>query len=171
MNIINLLLIFFFAYIFVFFILTRIIFPTLRPWKYPIPQKIPLDMQEVIMELKRHSKKKIDFLILAHQYLTKRYHGGRILSIIRLDLVMMTDIEKIWRRHGYTPCNTLNYLLRIFLIKSGYFKEEGIIVKHTFFNFNIHQYLKIKADKNWINVDPAGKAMGVEFGDYASLFR
>ena len=71
---------------------------------------------------------------------------------------------------GYMPCPQTNYLLRIFLVKSGWFKDEDIKRKHIFVNFVPHQYLKVKIGDRWIDVDVGEKQRGLPLGRHLKYF-
>lgn len=160
-----------FSYFFIVFILIRLIVPFLGFKKHELPKEIPFEMESVIIELKKVSKDKNDFLRKAYDFLIKKYHGARLQTIVRLDLLFLTDLEKIWGRPGYIPCSTHNHLLRIFLVKSGFFNDAEIRLKHKFVNFNIHQHLQVKVDDDWMNVDPAGDYFGMRFGEITPMFK
>lgn len=158
------------AYLTVIFFLSRLFVPLLRKSNCKIHDKLPKDMQKTIYKIKKKSKGKYEFLKNSYDYLIRKYHGGRLITLVRVDLLFLTDIETIWKRKGYIPCTQHNYLLRIFLINSGFFDEKDIMRKHTFVNFNIHQYLKVNINGKWINVDPAGDHFGIKFGGYTKGF-
>ena len=49
------------------------------------------------------------------------------------------------------------------------FSENDIKLKITVVNFNIHQYVRIKVDNKWVDVDMWGEKFGVPFGKHAFL--
>jgi len=66
----------------------------------------------------------------------------------------------------------MNYLLRVLLIKSGWFTDDDIELKITLiWGVSIHQYVKIKINEDkFINVDIWGANNNIEFGDHAHWF-
>lgn len=139
--------------------------------KAKIPLKLPKDMQLLVSKLKK-SKNKEDCLKKAYSFLSKKYTGSRLKTYIRFFALFSSDIGKMWGKSGYLQCNKINYLLRILLVKSGFFKDEDIKLKWTLvWYLSPHQYLNIRLDKNKsVNVDIWGKAYGIRFGDYAHGF-
>jgi hypothetical protein len=59
----------------------------------------------------------------------------------------------------------------ITLAKSKYFKPEDITFHCNFFNFFIHQYLKVRVANNLIFADPAGASIrGELLGGHINFF-
>jgi hypothetical protein len=145
----------------------RLIVPHLGFTEKPVPDKIPEDLEKVIEKLNKESKTNREFLTKAYGHITDRFHGARLKTITKW-WYSFRDVFSY--NSGYVPCNLHNYLLRIMLIKSKRFSEKDIKIKTVFFNFFIHQYLQVKVDSKWINVDPNSKYWGVPFGKRAILF-
>ncbi len=158
------------SYIFLFFFISRILIPYLGFKKSGLPDKIPQEMQKEINRLKKRAKSKREFLLLAYGYLGKRFHGGRFRTFTHFGL-MFKPIGELWSRKGFVHCTAHNHFLRIFLVKSGFFREEEIRLRHTFINFNIHQYVQVYLDGRWTDVDLSGISFNVPFGKHAWLFR
>ena len=139
--------------------------------KAKIPDKLPKEMGDLIKELKK-SKTKKDCMKKAYLFLSKKYRGYRIYTYLRFFDLFVSDINNIWAKNGFLHCNTLNYLMRILLIKSELFDEEDIKLKWTLvWYISPHQYLNIKIGQNeFINIDLWGNAYGINFGDYAHGF-
>lgn len=140
-------------------------------WKSKIPERLPKDMQAVVDRLKK-SKGKKDCLRRAYEILSKKYKGCKFYTYRRFFDLFVTDLKKIWEKSGCLHCTHLNYLLRVMLVKSGFFKDEDIQLRLTLVYYvSVHQYLKIKIGKNdYVNVDLWGNTNGVKFGDYAHGF-
>tara|TARA_Y100000310_G_scaffold148238_1_gene147486 strand:- start:727 stop:1170 length:444 start_codon:yes stop_codon:yes gene_type:complete len=139
--------------------------------KLRIPKKLPKGMQKAVEKL-RKSKNKEDCLRKAYNILTKKYRGYHFRTYIRFFELFITDANKLWNKSGFLHCTNMNYLMRILLVKSGFFKENDITPKLTLIWYkSIHQYLNIKINRNKsINVDPWGKVYGIKFGDFAHGF-
>jgi hypothetical protein len=139
--------------------------------KAKIPLNLPEDMNKVILKLKK-SKNKRECLQNAYSILTRKYIGNRIKTYTCIFDLFYSNLYKIWSKSGFLHCNKINYLLRILLIKSGFFKESDIELKWTLLWYiSPHQYLRIKIDDSHkINVDVWGKAYKIKFGDYAHGF-
>ena len=136
-----------------------------------IPEKLPEDMQGVVKELKK-SKNLEDCLKKAYDTLSEKYRGYRIKTYTRIYELFSKDVNKLWNKKGFMHCTNINYLMRILLVKSGFFKDKDIEQKWTFiWFFSPHQYLRVKLDKNkFVNVDVWAKPYGIKFGDYAHGF-
>ena len=139
--------------------------------KGKIPESLPEGMTVVISDLKNLTNKE-ECLKQAYDILSEKYRGYRIETYLKLFNLFESNLNKIWNRSGFLHCNTLNYLLRILLIKSGFFSEEDIKLKWTLvYYISPHQYLRIKTDKGeWVNIDLWGKTYGIKFGNYAHGF-
>jgi len=78
-----------------------------------------------------------------------------------------TDVDFLWNLKGHMHCQSLNYLIRILLIKSGKFKDSDITFKLTnTYYLTIHQYMIVEVGKKNIFVDPWYYRYGLEFGDH-----
>ncbi|MFH1522285.1 MAG: hypothetical protein ABIE43_00520 [Patescibacteria group bacterium] len=157
------------VYILLVFILARFFIPHLSFRKKPIPDKIPDSMEKVIRTLKIESKNKEDFLNKAYNYLGGKYRSERFNTFFKFNY-LFKSLDEAWEKKGYMPCTQSNNLLRIFLIKSGFFKEREIKIKNVFANFILHQYLKINLNDRWINVDVGEKQRGLKIGEHLKYF-
>jgi len=130
------------------------------------------DKMQVIVENLKKSKNKEDCLRQAYNILVKKYRGRRFLAFLNFPKLFDKELDRIWSQDGYIYCTTLNYLLHILLIKSGWFNEDDIKLKLTIFWYiSIHQYLEIRMrEGKIINIDLWGKFYGIEFGDYTHGF-
>lgn len=136
--------------------------------KAKIPKSLPKDMQDAVNEIKGSQSKK-DCLRKAYDVLSEKYAGCHICT--RFFDLFVTDLDKLWNKDGAAHCTTLDYLLRVLLVKSGFFKDENIELKLILIYIFPHQYLKIKlSEDKFINVDPWGAKHKIKFGDYASTF-
>jgi len=137
-------------------------------WKSKIPDKLPDSMQEVVNHLKK-SKDKKDCLRMAYDALAKKHVGCKIYQ--RFFDLFTSDVSYLWyvkQQH----CTGVNYLLRVLLVKSKFFKDEDITLNIApLWCFPIHQYLSVRvSDDKTINVDPWSARLGTKFGDYAHGF-
>ena len=76
------------------------------------------------------------------------------------------DLNKIIHTKGYMHCTTMNYLLRVMLVKSGLFDDKDIQIKLTnSWYIAPHQYLEIRiSDKKKIFLDPWNYQFGINYG-------
>ncbi|MBW2991376.1 hypothetical protein KY348_06780 [Candidatus Woesearchaeota archaeon] len=133
-----------------------------------IPGKLPKDMQIIVNKLKK-SRNKEDCLRKAYDILSKKNRGHRLKTYTCLPELFVCNVNKLWKKKGFMHCTNINYLLRILLVKSGFFKEKDIKSKWTLvWYFSPHQYLKIRLNKNkFVYVDIWAKPYGIKFGEYA----
>jgi|SRR5581483_6559750 len=137
----------------------------------PIPQNLPAALEAAIVQLKE-SKDQTDCLQKAYQLLTTKYHGRRVKTYLRIFDLFFADINELWERNGFLHCTNMNYLLRVLLVKSGFFKDEDITARWTLIWYmSPHQYLVVRlaTGKN-ISVDMWSKSYGIALGNYAHGF-
>ncbi|MFH0856381.1 MAG: hypothetical protein V1860_00590 [bacterium] len=137
--------------------------------KSPLPDQLPDEILEKINELKNISVSPDDFLKRAYEFLGDKYRSERFNTILKFNY-LFKPLQEIWDMHGYIPCTQSSFLMRIFLIRSGFFKEEDIKIKHTFVNFCIHQYLQAHVGDKWIDIDVGEKQKGMEIGKHLKNF-
>jgi hypothetical protein len=159
------------VYLLIVFVFIRLFVPFMGYRKFPLPQNVPVDMVSAIQSLESRSTSAEEYLKNAYDLVTSHWHASRLGTIFYAPKAFRTNLENIWRRPGFAHCNTQNYLLFVLLIGSKFFKEEDIKPQHIFFNFFIHQYLKVRVGDKHINVDPAGASIrGKPFGTHLHLF-
>ncbi len=141
-------------------------------YKVPLPDELPVDLKETINKLKQQANDKEHYLHLVYDFLTHRYRGYRFHTYIRFWDLFVHDISKIWHRQGFLHCTTMNYLLRIFLVKSGLFSEDDIKLKYSLIWYiSPHQYCSVRVEKDRdIEIDIWNHAYGVGWGDHARGF-
>ncbi|MFA6184107.1 MAG: hypothetical protein WC682_03315 [Parcubacteria group bacterium] len=140
--------------------------------KTRLPQKLPVEMEEVVNDLKKSFSKE-DCLKKVYDILNKKYQGARVMTYLRFPAIFKNDINFFWNQNGFLHCTNINYIARILLIKSNFFKEDDIILKWTLIWYiSPHQYLRVKVTQNkFINMDVWAKNYGISFGDYAKGFK
>lgn len=137
--------------------------------KYSV-EKLPSEMLKIVEGLKQMKSRK-ECLELAYDILTKRYKGKRFRTYIALHQLFINNPKKLWNKK-YLICVKTNYLMRIFLVASGFFKDEDIKSEWSLIWYvSPHQYLRVKLDNSeFINVDVWGENNRIKFGDYARGF-
>jgi len=133
--------------------------------------QLPEDMQKIIKELKK-SENKEACLLKAYNILANKYRGQRGATYTKLHHLAVSDINKLWAKQGFMHCTNINYIMKLLLVRSGFFTENDIIAKWTHvWYISPHQYLKIKIkDNQYINIDIWAKIYGISFGDFAKGF-
>jgi len=158
-----------FVYFILVFVLSRFVIPHLGNGVDLLPEKIPVEMEKAIDELKARAKTKEEFLNVAYQFLGKKNRSGRLNTIVKFNY-LFKSLADIWRIDGYIPCTQSNYLLRIFLCRSGFFQNDEIRKKYSFLNFVLHQYLEVKINGQWLAVEVGEASRGLPIGQRQKLF-
>ncbi len=136
----------------------------------PLPESLPEDMRIVAEQLKQSVSQKI-CLFNAYTILTEKYHGERLKTYTCLSDIFLRDIAVLWHKNGFLHCTNINYLLRVLLVKSGFFTESDIRLRWThIWYISPHQYLQAKVGTEWIDVDVWAYAYGIRLGDKAHGF-
>lgn len=131
---------------------------------FVIPEFLSRDIQKI----NRTSGSDLEYLKNIYNFLTKKYYGDRVGSVLAINKSFKNTVE---RESGLLPCNIFNELFSSILIDSGRFDKQDINRVVVPLNFFIHQYLKVKINKEWVNIDPTYSKRGVVFGERAFLFR
>lgn len=138
--------------------------------KTPIPEVLPDEMQKTIDELKK-SLNKEECLKKTYNILILKYRGCRVKTYVKLFDAFKRDVSALWSKNGFLHCANINYIMRILLIKSGFFGEDDIRLKWTqIWYVSPHQYLQVNVNGEWINIDVWAYAYGIKFGDNAHGF-
>jgi len=148
---------------------SRLFIPHLGLKLEKIPDDIPADMSEEIEKLKSESGSAAEFLEKSWELIGGRYRSERFNTLFKFRY-LFKDLKEIWNMRGYIPCTQSSFLLRIFLVKSGFFKEAEVALRHTFVNFCIHQYLRVKINDQWMDVDVGEKQRGMKLGKHLKWF-
>lgn len=137
-------------------------------YKVPLPKDIPFEMKKYLSRVKK-CKNKEECLKKTYTIISQRFIGGP--SWNNVFGYTSNDVHKIWFVKKDQHCTAMNYLMRIFLVKSGYFYESDILLKYTHLFLSPHQYLYIKIKRDtWIKVDPWAGTKGYPLGEYAHGF-
>ena len=139
--------------------------------KTRIPDELPTEMELIIEELRKCSSQR-ECMQKAYDVLTKRYRGCRIETYTLLWHIFIEDITNLWNRTGFLHCHNMNFLMRVFLVKSGHFRNEDIENRWTLVWYKSpHQYLRITLeDGTQTYIDIWGHDHGIKLGDYAHGF-
>ena len=159
------------TYFFLIFFLLRLVVPFMGFTKPKLPREIPQEITDVITAMEAKSQSQREYSAAAYKLVTSRWYAGRMSTLYYAPLAFRTELPILWSETGFAHCNTQNYILYILLARSRFFRPEDVTVKTVFFNFFIHQYLKVKIDTTWTDLDPAGAAIrGMPLGTHISFF-
>ena len=138
--------------------------------KTPVPNVLPDEMQKIINEIKK-SLNKEECLKNAYEILVAKHRGYRVMTYLKLFDVFKHDVKVLWGKNGFLHCTNINFLLRTILIRSDFFTDDEIRLRWTqIWYISPHQYLQVKVDDSWIDVDIWAHAHGIKFGDHAHGF-
>lgn len=138
--------------------------------KEPISKITDKELLLAINQVK-HARSKEEALKRAFKIIVDKFKGYRFSTYILFWKALETNPNKLWQRNGFMHCTQQNFLLRVLLVKSGWFLEKEIQLGYSLvWYISPHQYLKIKINKDIITVDPWNHRFGVPLGYYASGF-
>lgn len=163
------------SYLLIVFVLSRLVIPHLGFKKDSLPKNIPVGWQKEIEFLKNKANNAEEFLFLTYNYLGQKYSYKsrpffRRFKIFPNFRTLFLGLDELYRRKGFMHCTQLNFLLCLFLINSGFFKEEDIRLKHVFVNFFIHQYAQVHLNNKWVDVDIFDYSNGLKIGEHLKTF-
>ena len=146
--------------------------------KEKISKKMPEELEKEIKKLKK-TKTKLACLKKAYHFMANTFgkYCKEYYYLIKLPRLAKKDVNNLWAfKHSKNPflhCTQHNFLLRVLLIKSKKFKEKDVgLVNIVQWPLSIHQYLVVKIDKKWIDVDVWYAKLGVPFDKHKkTLFR
>lgn len=155
------------AYLLLVWVGLRLAIPHLGFRKESLPAELPSDFSAEISRLNAEATDDMDFLKRTFEFVTSRYYGSRPMTIFYFWRAFQNPIN---HAPGFLPCTSMNYLIRLILVKSGRFQDEDIQVRVIPLNFFIHQYLKIRVGDTWIDVDPWSAFLRVPLGEKSAIF-
>jgi len=128
------------------------------------------DLQNAIKHVHEPSTKK-EALEKAFELITNRYKGYRFFTYLFFWKIFEINPNILWQQTGFMHCTQQNFLLRILLVKSGWFTEEDIKFGYSLvWYISPHQYLKVNLNNHIVAVDPWNHRFGVPLGKYAAGF-
>ena len=133
----------------------------------PVIRKIPFGMKNAIASLKAKSKNKEEYLYHTYTFITTKYWSVFAGIWRNFPLLFEHRWPTLWKRKGYIGCHHFAHLVRIFLLKSGMFKDHEIRFKLSIYDWCVHQYCQVLINGKWIDVDAWGKKAGIPFGKAA----
>jgi hypothetical protein len=157
-------------YFVLIFVLARIVVPFLGFKKYPAPRDLPDEVRLAIAELEKRSFDQRSYLQAAYDFVRSRWHSERFKTITELPLAFRTDLKEIWQKSGYAHCTSINFILYALLANSKFFTPGDIRLRHTIFNLMIHQYLRVRVGKDWLDVEPSLVFLNLPVGQRPGFF-
>lgn len=110
---------------------------------------------------------KYDILSEAYYYVIERYTSSRLEFFLRPKLLFSKDFRTLTQNKGFMYCTNQNAILAALLLRSGRFTSKDIRIKWALYlGLTPHQYLQVKTEDGWINVDPWSSSYGLAIGDY-----
>ncbi len=138
--------------------------------KEAIPEITNEDLKKSI-DFVSQAKSKEEALQRAYKIITDRFEGHRFHTYIRLHKAFELDPNVLWKRTGFMHCTHQNYLLRVLLVKSGWFDESALSIGHSLvWYISPHQYLRVNLNGKALAVDPWNSRFGAKLGTYATGF-
>jgi len=139
------------------------------------PKELPEELREAVAYLESKSADQQSYLQAVYGLVMKKtfeqWRHSRFKAATRLHRLAIKDLKEIWLTRDFIYCGPINFVVFVLLVKSKYFTEKDIKVKHVFLNFVPHQYLQVKVGGKWVDVDPAGSGIRRRpLGTHASFF-
>jgi len=175
MNILVWILVVVVVYLFLVFVVARLVAPFygFKPWQPPI--NLPSEIKETIVILENKSHDQASYLQEVYNLVLDKtlhqWHHTRFKAGTRINRGFIKDLLEIWQTRDFVYCTAINYTAYVLLTGSRFFKASDIKTKVVFLNFVAHQYLQVKAGGKWIDFDPAGSGIrNKPLGTHASIF-
>lgn len=157
-------------YLILILIVARMVLPFLGFRKYHPPKEIPPEVLQTILDLEAQSHDQRSYLEGVYKFVQSRWHSARFKTVTELPLAFRKDLSLLWRQPGYAHCHTINYVFYTLLARSKYFTPDDIRFRHKLFNFMIHQYLRVRVNGKWLDVDPSLVFLKFGIGSHAGFF-
>lgn len=143
----------------------------IRLFSWPVPKHLPRDIQTACDAL-RKSPNQETALRRAYDLVSGRFRARRSRTYILIHKILSKDAEHVWSRTNFLHCTHMNWILKILLVGSGWFKEADVREQWSLvWHMSPHQYLRVRMnDERSIAVDPWARTYRVPFGDYAHGF-
>lgn len=171
MEVVRILLIVIAVYFFLVFVVLRLLVPFLGFGRFMMPENLPEEIKNAVQELEGRSLSQEDYLKSAYDLVIARWHAGRMVTIFKARSAFRKNLSTIWNSPGYAHCNTQNYILFVLLAGSRFFQAKDIEPRCVFFNFFIHQYLRVRINGEIVAADPAGASIrGKTLGEHIEFF-
>jgi hypothetical protein len=163
------------VYFFLVFVVLRLVAPFMGFRQYLPPTNLPPEIVQAIAELEKNFFDQYTYLQAVYDFVmqknSKQWGHTRGKAVIMLPKLFIKDLSEIWHRQGFVYCTAVNFIVYTLLANSKFFKAQDVRIKHVFVNFVLHQYLQVKVEENWIDVDPAGTGIrGKPLGTHLAGF-
>ena len=163
------------GYFFVVFVLLRLTVPFMGFNGFTPPKELPGQVRDAVAYLESKATDQQSYLQAVYDLVMKKtldqWRHSRFKAATRIRRLAVKDLKEIWLTQDFIYCGPINFVVFVLLVKSKYFTDKDIKVKHVFLNFVPHQYLQVKVGKKWVDVDPAGSGIRKQpLGTHASFF-
>ncbi len=144
--------------------------PPLFFTKEPIPTITDEELQAAIAKVKQSSSQR-EALNSSIAIINKKFRSMKLRTYLLFWRAWETNPNRLWKRRGYLHCTQQNHLLRVLLVKSGWFTEADVALGLCLvWYISPHQFLKVRVEGKWMAVDPWNMAYGAPLGYYAVGF-
>ncbi|MBI5220308.1 MAG: hypothetical protein HY978_00530 [Candidatus Liptonbacteria bacterium] len=157
------------VYILLVFVISRLVLPFYGFRKAP-PSPLPDAIKIKVEELAAQSSDQLDFARKLYAFIRSGWGAARTKTIINLPLAFRKNLTAIWNQPGYAHCHTINHLYYSMLCASRWFDPGDVRIRYSFFNGVAHQYLQIRINGRWLDVDPSVTYLPLNFGERVRWF-
>jgi len=118
------------------------------------------------------AKSQLQAIEIASQMMRHRFKGLNFRTYFYWWRAWQINPNKLWSRTGFMHCHHQNFLLRLLLVKSGWFNNKDISFGYSaVWYVSPHQYLIVKLqNKTNLALDPWHISRGARPGEYAAGF-
>lgn len=137
-------------------------------FSWPVQKRLPKEIQ-IGCDALRNSPNQEIVLRRAYDLVSGRFRARRSRTYILIHKILSRDAERVWSRTNFLHCTHMNWILKILLVGSGWFKEADVSEHWAFVWYcSPHQYLRVRMHNGHeFAVDPWARTYGVPFGKYA----
>lgn len=164
MNLLAIILLLIAIYIFIMYILSILVLPNLG-WFSKQKETLP---KNVLDDMKKLGKKKLtkkQLLKKVTEYELKDHYSFLGGTFKNFGFLFEPSIKKIWERKGFIHCNQHTLLINHLLLATGRFKQEDIKIQMSSCYIEIHQYLTVNTEDEWVIIDPFAISAGFNYGE------
>jgi len=139
--------------------------------RYPIPEITDSELLKAIAKV-RSSESKETAIKKSLKIVENKFRGYRFMTYVYFWKAFDEDPNHLWcRNNDFMHCHHQNFLVRVLLIKSSWFKEKDISYGYSLVGYvSPHQWLKINLKNGKIAVDPWNHRYGAKWNQYAGGF-
>src|SRR5581483_3051925 len=104
------------------------------------------EVKNTIGNLQNASLDQLSYLRAVYDFILDKtlhqWEHTRGKAALRWHRLFVKNLDEIWQAKDFVYCYAINFAAYALLANSKFFKPEDVEVRHVFFNFVPHQYLR-----------------------------